>query len=290
MFTAENLMHSATLRSLAVEASLMFPQTFRPFQACGVFETFLKAGASQRVLKIASTQSPRYVAEWIRLLNAEESIDAMIKEGLWKAVRPQPRALWEAIKAFEWDGYCPFLHDELNYKKYDEEYEEQEEESVEVVSYGVRKNQLRFTFDGHWYDSDGCMVIPDLGGLVKTDNFEQHSRLMAEQYRGFPVVLFSRSYEFEGCWSSWSCGTKIDPSTHRYCMAVPLVNGALVWEAWSFAPMWEGAKTIGLGFFDQEEQDEQQEEEEVLPPRFRGKVVKAAKKALHKGKKIKLAA
>lgn len=277
MFTIENLLNSKTLRTLAVETSTLFPQTFRPFGACGVFYRLLQAGASQKVLKEALSSYPSYVEEWIRLLNADESVDSMAKEMIgWHT---DQRPSWGGLKAFENGQHCPFL--------YDKSYNEHEDEA-DTSAYWQRQWELRFTFDGHWYDSDNCMVIPDLGSMVKTNDFEQHSRDMAEKYKGCPVVLFSRSYEYEGCWSSWSCGTKVDSTTHHYHMAVPFVNGKLVYEAWSFAPMWEGAKTIGLGFFDQEQEEE--EAEVVLPPRFRAKVLKASKQALRKGKKIKLAA
>lgn len=152
----------------------------------------------------------------------------------------------------------------------------------------IRRNTYRFLRDGHWHDTEGDMVVPDLGFLVKTENFEAHSKAMASRYAGCPVVVFSHSYEWEGCWSSWSATTTVGDD-HHHCMVVPLCNGELVWEAWSFAPMWAGSKVINVSLFPEEVEEDTEDTEEVSP-RFRSRVKASAKEALRKGKKINLAA
>ena len=113
----------------------------------------------------------------------------------------------------------------------------------------------RFLLKGPWFDQEGDMVVPDLGFLVKTSNFEAHSKEVASRYAGCPVVLFSHSFEWEGCWSSWSCGVDKVTEDHSHCMAVPLHEGKLIWEAWSLAPMWAGAKGISVSLPEAEEEE-----------------------------------
>lgn len=280
-FTVESLLTSSSLRSLAVEISTLFPEEARPYlggdRACGMFEDFIRLGSSQRAFKLALDKEGQWVQAWLDRLNElANNPDPIVQESVQQMVGEVVRPSYAAIRQTADEGYCPYLRDEVM-KEWDEVAYEGRMDDIRE-SYWDTQRELSWVFNAPMgCNEGGDLLIPDLGFLVKTDDFEEHSRQMAARYGSYPVVLFYRA-EQEGYWASSPDVEVVDSIKHRYLMSVPLLGGQLVWGAWSFAPMWEGSEAVNISLPKEEEPEEEGEEEEVLP--FREKIRKGVRTKL----------